>query len=56
MDRPVTFHDPGVPEPAVPEPAAETVEVCSATVPSVIDTVAAPIGPAAPVTVPDSDP
>ena len=51
MDRPVTFHDPGV-----PEPASETVEVCSATVPSVIETVAAPIGPPALTTVPDSDP
>ena len=51
MDNPVTFHDPGV-----PVAASDTVEVCSATRPSVMATVAAPIGPPALTTDPDSAP
>ena len=51
VDSPLTFHVPGV-----PSPPADTVEVWNDTLPSVIDTVAAPTGPLALLTVPDSAP
>ena len=48
----MTFHDPGVPLLA----AADTVEVCRDTSPSVIEIVAVPTGPPALPTLPDSVP